>query len=404
MKLKALLLLLVLVTLSGTAWGRSDPRKNRRERVQKKEQSVPAQSGVTVVLCMLSGSVNVRGWDKNEVLARAAESAQIGLRRSDKGDEAKPASRVDVLIVDNEGRRTRAACQSSTDVELNVPRGATVQIQSRDGDIDIAEVATAYVGSQDGKITLQRIGRVAEVGSVGGDISVQDSAGRIDLTSIGGVVTVTNVKPIDPGDTFEVITVSGDVELSQIGHALLNVRTVNGNMRLVGPLRPDGRYGVSTMSGDVTFALPADASFRLNAKVSSGGDIITDFPLRLISQAVSTSKPKSAPTKIVVPKIKGAPPQAAPKEQHPATPPGKRPPQTIPDRPSSPDPKIAPAPRTPIAPMVVTPAPKVTAVVRVNPEGMIDLYTFRRVNAVCGTGDALITVASFSGTLHLQKN
>jgi hypothetical protein len=29
--------------------------------------------------------------------------------------------------------------------------------------------------------------------------------------------------------------------------------------------------------------------------------------------------------------------------------------------------------------------------------------TLRRVNAVCGAGDASIQVASFSGTLHLLK-
>jgi hypothetical protein len=30
-------------------------------------------------------------------------------------------------------------------------------------------------------------------------------------------------------------------------------------------------------------------------------------------------------------------------------------------------------------------------------------YAMRRITAVCGSGDATIYVASFGGTLHLQK-
>jgi hypothetical protein len=42
-----------------------------------------------------------------------------------------------------------------------------------------------------------------------------------------------------------------------------------------------------TTSGDVTLTMPADASFLLIAKVSEGGEIVTDFPLKYTGGASS---------------------------------------------------------------------------------------------------------------------
>jgi hypothetical protein len=414
MKLRATFVVLVLVTLSLTVMGQEKEDETTGSR------STAAQPNVVVSLCMLSGSVDVKGWDKNEVKAQSMDSTQIEFRRV--GNESALAAKVDVIVLDTTGSlRTRANCQSSSDMELMVPRGATVHIQSRDGDISITEVAVAYAGSQNGTITLDRVTQASEAGSIGGDIYIKDSFGRIDLNTIGGAVEVTNVRPVDPRDIFEVVTVSGDVELMQVSHSQLNVRTVNGNMRLTGPLQPDGRYGINTMSGDVTFALPANASFRLNAKVSSGGDIITDFPLTLLSQSVSTlqsdqpankrapmphaQRPHvSSPAHVSQPSAKAAPAQPGPV----STPkPAIAPPTPSPRQTPAPSPAEAIEPPTPPTqpeqPLVVVKVkPTVVGgrVVRVAP---IET-TLRRVTAICGTGEALISVASFSGTLHLQKN
>jgi hypothetical protein len=42
--------------------------------------------------------------------------------------------------------------------------------------------------------------------------------------------------------------------------------------------------------------------------------------------------------------------------------------------------------------------------VTVEPVMALAPYASRRMNAIYGTGDATISVASFSGTLYLQKN
>jgi predicted DNA-binding protein with PD1-like motif len=416
MTFRALIIVSMLTLLPASGFGKTPDRPDNRKatrRPQKTERSLAAQPAVVVSLCVLTGNVDVRGWEKNEVVARSTDGAQIQLKRGDSTAESQPATRIQVVVLDQgDVQRTKSGCQASSDVELNVPRGATVQIQTSDGDVSIADVTIAYAGTQNGSISMQRISNTIEVGSIGGDVCVKDSTGRMDLNSISGSVAATNVRSSDPGDTFEITTVSGDIELIQVAHAHLNVRTVNGNMKLTGPLARGGRYGVNTMSGDVTFALPADASFQLNAKVSSEGDIITDFPLRLLSQAVSVAKPATAstPPTTPVPAAPSATATAPPQRTSPATPTAApAPPQrTSPATPTAAP--ASPAPKAPVAePSVTTvvtvhPVTTVKKVFKVEPVIVTTPYSLRRVNAICGSGDAMIFVASFSGTLHLQKN
>src|SRR5690349_13987639 len=110
--------------------------------------------------------------------------------------------------------------------------------------------------------------------------------------------------------------------------------------------------------------MPHDASFQLNAKVSEKHDIVSDFPLKYLSEP-PPPPPRAKPGK---PAAEGAP----------------KPPPV----------KGTVVPRTgPVVAPIVVEKPAVIA----NP------YALRRVTAICGTGDATISIASFGGTVHLKK-
>jgi DUF4097 and DUF4098 domain-containing protein YvlB len=385
MKFSAIFISLFLV-MQATVLARADGRKDKG-RSQKVEQSVPADPNVRVSLCVASGDVNVRGWDKNEVLARSDDGVQIELRRNDATSQSQ-ATKLEVLLRDRaEGESSRNSCQSSGDITLSVPRGATVQVQTRDGDISIIEVASAYAGSQNGDISIEQVSRSIEACSIGGSISIKNSTGRVNVTSVGGTLEAINLRPAESGDQFEAVSVSGDITLEQVGHAQLSARTVNGNVSLTGPLARRGSYGFKTMSGDVTLTLPADASFQLSAKVSQNGEIITDFPLKLITEDLEGAPPAGpeAPTDISPNALAPAKPGTSP---------------TSPKTPEPAQPEPGAAPETP-RPVKIAPLVKM---VTVEPVVVMAPYALRRVNAIYGTGDATISVASFSGTLHLQKN
>ena len=348
---------------------------NKDGSSEKIERSMPVDPVATITVCVMSGTIEVHGWDKNEVRVRSAEASVLDFRRIDKAKEKDkqkvmetPATRVDVMVMDKSDKTGKKGdCQAVADVEVEVPHGATVQVQTRDGDIHIVGVAAAYAGSQNGDIAIEGATRLVEAGSVGGSISLRDSAGRINLSSAGGMVEAANVKGTSTDDTFEVATVSGDVLLDAISNPKLVVKTVNGGVTMTGALARAGQYGFTTLSGDVTLALPTDASFKIVAKLSENHNIISDFKLKYLDM----------------------PQPPAPNPQMTPAPPAAR----------TPAPKVQPAPK-PAPPAVKDPP---TATVVIKPSISIPVYTLRRIVATCGTGDANIAVNSFSGTVRLKK-
>ena len=320
---------------------------------EKIERSLPVDAQAVVTLCVASGTLMVRGWEKSELRVRSTDAVQLEFRRIDKvKDTTKPATRVDVMLREKHALpHPRLDCQALADVEMEVPAGATVQVQTRDGDITITGVAGAYAGSQNGDITIVKATKLVEAGSVGGSISLRDSTGRVNLSSAGGGVEVINVRAATEEDTLEVGTVSGDIQLSRVGNPKVMAKTVNGTVIMTGPLTKAGHYAFTNMTGDVVLALPADASFQLNAKVSDKHDIISDFKLKYLADP--------------------APPPPAPAAKPPAVKP--------------------PKPGTVVAPIIV------------EKPAVVMPYILRRVSAICGSGDATISIASFGGTVHLKK-
>ena len=334
--------------------------ENTEQPGQKIDRTMPVDPAAIVTLCVASGTLTVRGWDKNEIHVRSLDAARIDFRRIDKvKDASKPANRVDVMVFDKTNvANPRLDCQAVASVEMDVPAGATVQVQTRDGDIMINGIAGAYAGSQNGDIEIERITKLVEAGSLGGSLFLKDSSGRVNLSSVGGVVEVTNVRPATDEDTLEVGTVSGDIQLNRVSNLRVNVKTVNGTITMTGPLAKSGWYGFSSMSGDVVLAMPQNASFQLNARISERHEIVSDFPLKYLSE----------------------PPPAPPAK------PGK---PAAESKPTPPDKK----PRTgPIVSSIRVERPTVSAP-----------YVLRRVNAICGTGDATISIASFGGAVRLKK-
>ena len=190
----------------------------------------------------------------------------------------------------------------------------------------------------------------------------------MNLSSAGGGVEAINVRPVTEEDTFEVGTVSGDIQLVRVSNPKVTVKTVNGTVMMTGPLAKSGWYGFTNMAGDVVLTLPHDASFQLNAKVSDKHDIVSDFALKYLSEAPPAPPPAKPGTPSSTPK----PPAAR----------GQAPPGT-----GSALPRTGP----------------VVAPIMVEKPAMAAPYVLRRVSAVCGTGDATISIASFGGSIRLKK-
>ncbi len=320
------------------------------------ERRADAEAGAVVSLCVNEGDVIVRGWDRNEVRARIEGEGTLRLLTPN----VRPAPRVEVRV--SEGRDadlSRGRCGSNETVELTVPRGATVEVELQSGRVEVADVAEARVKVFSGDVEVRRITRAAQVSCMSGDVSVSDSAGPVRVNTVSGDVEARNLRTTSAGDDLEAKSVSGDVTIEGVRHGNVTGEATSGQILYTGALARGGSYDFRTISGDVTMELPANASFNLHAKVVVSGEIVTDFPVRTIGTPASTSV--------------GAPVNA------PATPP-------------VPGVEMPPAPPAP--PASVRKGPKV----KVHKE-----QESARLDGTVGTGDAVVNLSSFSGSLHLRK-
>ncbi len=332
---------------------------------QKIERSLAVDSSVIVSLCVNSGDVTVRGWNKNEILAKSSEVGSIELKRTPESNQTGAASKVVVWLADKADEPGgRSGCQAYGGVQLMVPRGASVYLQTGDGTIDVGDVSSAYARTETGEISISKVSRSVEAISFSGAISVENSTGRMSMKTVSGSIHAANLRPNDENDCFEATTISGDLELEHVAHQAVTVKTTNGAVGFSGPLARQGNYTFNTTSSDVTLSMPKDASFRLNARISRDREVTTDFPLTLT--------------------IEDQPPMPAKK--------------AVPPQPPEPAPE-----REPKHPMVVMVDPQ-DKTIKVKPVVVRSYYSLRRIKAVCGSGDALITVTSFSGTIHLEDS
>lgn len=244
------------------------------------QQSVATAESVSVVLCVESGDVVVRGWERKEVRASAVGAARVELRRG--GAEQSPAARVEVLTVGaGESSAVAGGCNhTGGSVSLDVPRGSFVQVKSYSGRITVTDVAGVRVETLSGDIALRGVTKSVEATTANGVITLRSSKGRAHLRTISGMIEASDVGTNEPGEDFTANTTSGEISLTRISHTQVEATTTVGAIELTGALAHGGTYELRSQSGDVTVALPEDSSFLVTAKVYSAGEIVTDFPIR----------------------------------------------------------------------------------------------------------------------------
>ena len=281
MKLISLIITILLAaSLAYSAPSVTGAREEDEGGAEQLERNVAATSNVIVTVCLASGDVIVHGWDRAEVHASTTDAEQLELQRG-APNQSGPATRVDVVISNtpSTGDELVCDCSASSDITLDVPRGATVQIKTNDGAVEIMDVADVRAETLSGDIAVRGISKRVEASSVSGDVSLENSSGPVRLRSISGSVEASNARTIDATDDCEANTVSGDVMLAQISHAHVEARTISGIVTMKGPLVRGGLYNFRTTSGDMLFTLPDDASFRVSARILQG-EIVTDFTLK----------------------------------------------------------------------------------------------------------------------------
>lgn len=170
----------------------------------------------------------------------------------------------------------------SIDYVVTVPAQTRLSSQTGSGDQTITGLqlpVTAKTGS--GNVTAENLGGEAHLSAGSGDLKANSVKGALVANTGSG-----NIRADDLGGEVSVNTGSGNVEVHESAAGDVKVETGSGNIRLYGikgGLRASAGSGdihaegeathdwrLGAGSGNITLRLPAQASFNLDARTSSG--------------------------------------------------------------------------------------------------------------------------------------
>ncbi|PZO08682.1 MAG: hypothetical protein DCF27_08060 [Lysobacteraceae bacterium] len=230
----------------------------------------PLSATGNVSIDNVKGRIVVRAWDRAEVgitgsLGEGVEKLLVEGTADDLRIEVRyPSSGGSWFGWGGKGSQGQASV-----IEVSVPTGAGVTVDSVSANVDVAGVAgrSLSVDTVSGDVVV-RAARPAEasIDSVSGDLDLDLQTASIAVDTVSGDVRirgrVTGVVDLE--------TVSGDVELAAGQVERLSISSVSGDSRVKARLAPGGRITTDSVSGGLTLSLGRDTSARLRVETFSG--------------------------------------------------------------------------------------------------------------------------------------
>jgi DUF4097 and DUF4098 domain-containing protein YvlB len=231
------------------------------------DTTLTVRRGARLSVSNLSGSVVVRGWNRNEIRVQAEPE------RGSRVEIDQGPSRVSVRTIHRRG-------SSDVDYTISVPSGTAVDVNAISADIDVDGVCgEVNLNSVSGDVSVSCTAGDAMIQSVSGDVMVSDARGGLDVGSTSGDVDVRGARgPVSAH------SVSGDVTLTQVDGDDVGAETVSGEILYSGRILDNGRYRFESHSGDVTVRVAGTLNAIIEVSTFSG-DLDTDVPMELLPGA-----------------------------------------------------------------------------------------------------------------------
>lgn len=246
------------------------------------EKSLAVDSKVNISLCVTAGKISVNGWERDEIRAYVSRGgSQVGFKILQKSRQTEKPVWVMVLGFDpaNVNEREANECLMGDEIELDVPRGATVNIKSRISETTIESVGKARIESVGGNIFLNNISQGIEAKSYEGNITVSKSGGAIGLSTTTGNIVAFDVSPSEIGDFFKAKTINGAITLEQIEHRQIEASTSTGSIKFTSEFSDGGKYDFGTQNGTILLMIPEKTSCKITAFYGFG-QFISEIPLQ----------------------------------------------------------------------------------------------------------------------------
>jgi hypothetical protein len=258
-----------------------------KERYEEKfEKTVSLAKDGKVSLGNITGSIDVKSWNKAEVKIDATKISKASTLA-----EAKENAKLVEIIVKKEGSSLRIKTEYpdegkiwrrkslnvSVSYSLMIPPEASAKINSVTGSVDLEEIGGAVKTEVvTGDIVVKKADKGVDCETVTGEIKLQNITGDVFMKTVTGKLTASQIR-----GSINAEVVTGRIELSEVSEAsVVDANTVTGSVIYDGKINSEGRYTLNTHSGRIEMTLPADSGFDLEAETFSGA-IESDFDIKI---------------------------------------------------------------------------------------------------------------------------
>jgi hypothetical protein len=201
-------------------------------------------------LRLASGEVEVRGVEGDVARVRSLDDRPLAeLFDIDLGD-----GRLELRQKERFGFGLKMFRNDAPELEVEVPHGARVSIDSASADLEISDL--------DGEKQFR---------TASGDVQLRRLAGQLEVQTVSGDIDLEGQAPID----LTMRSVSGDVRVRVPRLRRLDMTTTSGDLWLDAELAGDGPFALRSISGDAT--LVGRSGFRVEAE-SITGDLSSELP------------------------------------------------------------------------------------------------------------------------------
>jgi hypothetical protein len=232
-------------------------------------QTISVPSAGHLFIDIDRGSVEVRGWDKSEILVRGEldNDSQTVLFKN------KAEKTLIKIKMSETSHRGNAHSSDGNELEVFVPQKTQVHFKGIDTDFNIADLDAGIEGKTiNGELLINNVHTSIKVSSISGDIKVTESHGIAYVESIQGDTSIIG--------TFEDVklrSVTGDIWADITEISKLDTDNVSGYTKVLGTLKKGAQVKMTGVNGDLHY----ESSGVLNAEceVSSrmGGEIVNNL-------------------------------------------------------------------------------------------------------------------------------
>lgn len=251
------------------------------------EKSIVVDANVNISLCVEAGNLKINGWERDEIHAFVLRGSQIGFKVLEKGGQSSKPVWVMAIGFDPAKNADADAdeCLSGEEIQIDVPRNATVNVKSRESETTIDSIRKVRVENVGGDIFLNNIAHGIEAKTYQGDVTVAKSRGALTLLSTTGNIIAFDASPSEIGDIFRAKTSSGSITLKQVAHRQTDVGSNSGSINFTGEFAVGGQYNFGTSNGSITLLIPPNSSSKITASYGFG-EFSSDIPLANLIKSV----------------------------------------------------------------------------------------------------------------------